>query len=107
MTAPKGWRDALSPSKEVRKEEAAGRVCSPRPSVLKKIKKRRTMKRSYCTGRRAIKPDDIVRNRDSRYRRGSDARSATKSTTSKNSEQSFSHSRSFTNLSNAWQVENV
>ena len=46
-------------------------------------------------------------NRDARYRRGSDARSATKSTISKNSEQSFSGSRSYTNLSNAWQVKIV
>ena len=46
-------------------------------------------------------------NRDVRYRRGSDARSATKSTISKNSEQSFSTSRSFTNLQNAWQVQEL
>ena len=58
MTAPKGWRDAPSPNTgEVvgRGEEVAGRVFSPRRSVLKKTKKRRTMKRSCCTGRRAIK----------------------------------------------------
>ena len=59
MTAPKGWRDAPSPNTEVevggKGEEAAGRVFSPRRSVLKKTKKRRTMKRSCCTGRRAIK----------------------------------------------------
>ena len=65
MTAPKGWkgvpylkRGVPSPSKEVRIEAAeAGRVFCPMRSELKKIKKR-TMRRSCCTGKERVIQSD-------------------------------------------------